>query len=259
MEPDEHRPIVRSRRSPQNGSTAVELREASQPLLQNQKALCLVGIVAAVIAAVADLVLQLTGDTSHLGSKVYAYLLDVSHDRLLFGHFVGITAILVEILGFWGVALGINRRSPRLWFVGISSVAYAVGAAFHAMFASIGLALQFAAKSGASSDFLAGLATAIWPAHHGLGAVTLAGIVLQSLLFSSSVALGRSTYPRWLAVCSPLPIIVLFALVTHVVPSTRLVLLPAGINIANGLFFALAALKCAYSDNSIIGGTISIQ
>jgi len=217
-------------------------------MTRNQKALCSVGLLAAALAAAADLALQFTRDASHLGSKVYAYLLDVPHDRLLFGHFAGVTGILLEILGFWGVAVGLSRHSLRQWFIAVSSVAYAVGAAFHAMFASIGLALQFAAQSGASAAFTSGLATAIWPAHHGLGAITLVGIALQSILFSWSVALGKSTYPRWLAACSPLPIVLLFAIVARFAPSTRLVLLPAGINLANCVFFALAALTTSQAE-----------
>jgi len=210
--------------------------------LRKLRLLCFIGAVAAAIGVWADLALQYTANPAHVGSAGYAYLLDVSRPRLLFGHFAGVIAVLAEIAGFWGVALGIARPATRIAFLAVAATAFAIGAAFHAMFASIGLALQFAAASGATPAFMAGLASAVWPAHHGLGAITLVGIVLLSVIFSASVALGRTVFPRGAALCSPLAVALILAGIVHFAPALRLVALPAGLNFANLVLFLTAAL-----------------
>lgn len=203
------------------------------------------GILGAAAAVGADLVLQYTPDASHVGAPSYAYLLDVSRARLLVGEFVGVPAILLEIAGFCFVGEGLRVASGRVAnvFIAVSAVAYAFGAAFHAMFAAIGVALQSSAAAGSDAAALASLAASLRSAHAGLGAVTLLGIAGSSILCSIRVARGGTAFPRWFAVCSPLVIAIGLAIAARLVPSLRLVLLPAGLNLANLLFFAIAAVS----------------
>jgi hypothetical protein len=208
-----------------------------------QRVLCIIGAGAAFVAVAADLALQYTPNAAHAGAANYAYLLDVPAGRMLFGHFAGVVAVIVEILGFLGVAVGIESRGLRHVFFGFASFGFAVGAAFHAMFAAIGAALQYAAASGSDPAFLSGLATAVFPAHHGLGAVILGCIVVLSVLLSWPIARGRTRYPRWMAFLTPLPVVLVFWLVTLAVPALRLVLLPAGLNLANLILFVSAAVN----------------
>jgi hypothetical protein len=214
------------------------------PLPIQPRSACLVGAVAAALAVAADLALQYTGNAAHLGSKAYAYLLDVPPRRLLVGHFLGVGAILLEIVGFWGVARGLEAAG-RLFeplFLGIAAAAFAVGAAFHAMFAGIGLVLHHLAENGATPERLAGVAGAFRPAHEGLGAVPVFGMLLLSLVFSLAVVRGRSRFPRWMALASPLPVALALAALARAVPGLWLVVLPAGLNIANTILFLLAAI-----------------
>ena len=208
-----------------------------------QRALCVIGAGAAFVAVAADLALQYTPNAAHLGARDYAYLLDVPPGRLLFGHFAGVVALIVEILGFLGVAVGIESRGLRHVFFGFASFGLAVGAAFHAMFSAIGAALRYATASGSDPAVVSGLAAAIVPAHHGLGAVTLGCIVVLSVLLSIAIARGRTRYPRWMAVITPLPVALVFAVASAVVPALRFVLLPAGLNLANLVLFVSAAVN----------------
>jgi hypothetical protein len=211
-------------------------------LLTDQRTLCIVGVGSAALAVAADLALQYTGNATHVGSHEYAYLLDVSRDRLLFGHFAGVFAVLLEIIGFWGVALGFTGPKLRFAFFATCAVAFAVGAAFHAMFAVIGLSLQFAADANAAPGFLTGLAAAVRPAHEALGSVTIIGILILSVILILAIARGRTAYPRWMAALSPLPVVVGLAIAMRAFPSLRLVLLPAGLNFANLVLFSAAAI-----------------
>jgi hypothetical protein len=208
-----------------------------------QRILCVIGAGAAFVAVAADLALQYTPSAAHLGANDYSYLLDVSPSRMLFGHFAGVVALIVEILGFLGVAVGIESRGLRHVFFGFASFGFAVGAAFHAMFAAIGAALRYAAASGSDPAFLSGLAAAIFPAHHGLGAITLGCMAVFSCLLSWPIARGRTRYPRWMALVTPLPVAIVFAVACQVVPGLRFILLPAGLNLANLILFVSAAVN----------------
>ncbi|HEV7672150.1 MAG TPA: DUF6796 family protein [Thermoanaerobaculia bacterium] len=221
--------------------------------LQRLRLAGLLGTSAAAAAALADLALQYTGNAAHLGSKEYLYLLDVPPSRLLIGHFVGVAAILLEIVGFWLVAQGLapaGERKARAFFL-ISATAYGVGAAFHAMFAVIGLALREVRADG-NEELLGRIARAVRPVHEGLGTVTLLGIVALSILFSVIVWRRGTLFPRWMAFLSPLPMIVGLAVVSRLVPALRLYLLPCGINLCNLVFFALATSRLWNRDMTFV-------
>lgn len=208
-----------------------------------QRILCVIGAGAAFVAVAADLALQYTPTAAHVGAADYAYLLDVPPGRMLFGHFAGVVALIVEILGFLGVAVGIDSRGLRHVFFGFASFGFAVGAAFHAMFAAIGLMLQRAAAAGSPPEMVSGLAMAVWPAHHGLGGIVLGCIVVLSCLLSIAMARGRTRYPRWMAFVTPLPVGIVFFLVQTVIPSLRPFLFPTALNLANLILFVSAAVN----------------
>ncbi|HZF10901.1 MAG TPA: DUF6796 family protein [Thermoanaerobaculia bacterium] len=201
-----------------------------------------IGIVGALATAVSDLALQYTPEASHLASRDYLYLLDVAPGRLLLGHFLGVFGILLEIAGFWQVSLGLRPagRVPARSFFFLSAGTFALGTAFHAMFAPIGLALHALQETGAAPALLSAVAAAVRPAHQGLGAVILTGIAALSLLFSWLVVFRPTLYPRWMALCSPLPLALFFLLLTRFSLTLRLVLLPCGLNLANLVLFGLS-------------------
>ncbi len=203
-----------------------------------------VAIVAAAAAVYADLMLQYTPIAAHLGSRDYLYLLDVPAGRLLIGHFAGVIAILLEIAGFWQIAQGLlpaGAGKSRAFFL-LSAFTFGVGAAFHAMFASIGLALQAVRGAGGSAARMGEVAAAIRPAHEALGVVTVLGIAALSILFSVVVGLKKTMYPRWLAWFSPLAIALVLALASRFSIQLRLVLLPCSLNLANLVLFTLSTL-----------------
>ncbi|HEV7506020.1 MAG TPA: DUF6796 family protein [Thermoanaerobaculia bacterium] len=204
----------------------------------------IVAIVAAAVAVYADLMLQYTPQAAHLGSRDYLYLLDVSARRLLIGHFVGVVAVLLEIAGFWQIAQGLlpaGAGKSRAFFL-LGAFTFGVGAAFHAMFASIGLALQALRDAGGSTALLGEVAAAVRPAHEGLGVVTVLGIAALSIFFSAVVGLKKTMYPRWLAWFNPLAVALVLTVAGRLSIQLRLVLLPCSLNLANLLLFALSTL-----------------
>ena len=204
----------------------------------------LVGFAAAVLSAWADLTLQYTPDATHLLSEKYLFLLDRSPAELLLGHNLGVFAILLQIAGIWAVGQGLvpGSRGAARAYVLVAAFAMAVGAAFHATFAPIGLALHGAVAAGADPAKLAAIAGQARPAQLLLGTVTLLAIAAASLLFSAIVLRRRTAYPRWMAGVTPLTLSIVLGIAGRLVPSLRLVLVPCGINCAGAVFFLFATI-----------------
>lgn len=204
----------------------------------------LTGATAAALSAWADLALQYTPDASHLLSERYLYLLDRSPADLLLGHNLGVFAILLQIAGIWAVGQGLapgGRGAARAYGL-VASFAMAIGAAFHATFAPIGLALHGARAGGADSARLAAIAVQARPAQMLLGTAAVLAIAAGTLLFSAIVLRHPTAYPRWMAAVTPLTLSIVFGITGRLVPSLRLILVPCGINCAATVFYLLATM-----------------
>jgi hypothetical protein len=154
----------------------------------------LTGAAAAALSAWSDFVLQYTPDPSHLMSRQYLFLLDRSPADLLLGHYVGIFAILLQIAGFWAVTRGLALagRAAALSYFFLGASAMALGAAFHATFAPIGLALHTMAGD---PQRIAALADGVRPVQTALGADALrstAGGRFSLSRFRSTIASCKS-------------------------------------------------------------------
>ena len=204
----------------------------------------LVGAAAAALSAGSDVVLQYTADPAHLLSEKYLYLLDRSPGDLLLGHNLGVFAILLQIAGFWAVGRGLapgGRGAARAYFL-VAAFAMAAGAAFHATFAPIGLALHGARAAGDDPARLAVIAGQARPAQLLLGTVALIAIATAALLFSAIVLRRRTAYPRWMAAVTPLTLSIVLGIAGRFAPPLRLILVPCGINCAGAVFFLLATV-----------------
>ena len=200
----------------------------------------IIAILAALLGVIADLALQYTTNAAHLLSKQSLYLLDVPPSRLFLGHYLGIAAILFEIIGFWQIYRGLQPAGERLAlpFLLISSFGAMLGAAYHATFIFVGLTLQAqSAGTEAARQIFSALLDSFNSARIGLAIPALFGIVVSSLWYALIVGFRASTYPRWMAICNPLVFLLLIVVLTIGVPSLALVLAPTALNLSHLLFF----------------------
>src|SRR5947209_5903006 len=162
-----------------------------------ERSLGLLGFISAALAVVSDFALQYTPNLSHVGSPTYAYLLDVSPANLLLGHWLGVPAVFGEIAGFWFVSRQFapqHSRAARVFLVA-GTTAFALGGAFHAMFAPIGLALQQAVHE--SPLLVDAIARAVRPAHQALGVPVMLAILTYSCVFVWAALTRRTRYPQF--------------------------------------------------------------
>ena len=200
----------------------------------------IIAIIASVLGVIADLALQYTSNTAHLLSNQSLYLLDVPPSRLLIGHYLGIVAILIEIVGFWQIYRALQPAGQRfaLPFFLISAFGAMLGAAYHATFIFVGLTLQ--AQSGqveAVRQTFTALLASFNSARIGLAVPALLGIVISSLWYAFIVRFKPSHYPRWMAFCNPLIFLLLIVVLATAVRPLALVLAPTALNLSHLLFF----------------------
>jgi hypothetical protein len=203
----------------------------------------LIAILAALLGVVGDLVLQYTSRTDHLMSRQSLYLLDVSPGRLYWGHYLGVGAILIEIVGFWSVYRAVRPAGERfaLPFFLVNAFGAMLGAAFHATFVFVGLTLHVQSQAtGAAYEELGELLASFNAARIGLAIPALAAVVIGSLSYGLIVAFRPTLYPRWMALCNPLVFLLLIVALTLAIPPSALVLAPAAINLSHLMFFICA-------------------
>ena len=201
--------------------------------------------IAAVAAVIADLALQYTPNRAELFSSQYLYLAHVPEWRLLLGHYLGILALPFEIGGFWLVYQALTPAGKRvsLAFFLLTAYGVAVGPALHGSAGLLALVVQ--ASQGAPADVHQSLAHVL----EGSGAFTMPlGVLIllcllaASLVYAAAVAFMHTRLPRWMALCNPLTLVLLFALLSSIVPGLALILAPTALNLSVLIFFALCTV-----------------
>jgi hypothetical protein len=198
----------------------------------------LFGAAMAALTLVADLLLQYTPRVERVGSPDYLYLLDVSRSRLLWGHALGVVAILLMTVGLRAAAGLISGPAwLRRGYEGLAVFSCAGTAVFHALFAPIGLALQTAPDAAGR----AALVAALRPAHEMLGTPILLLYFFAATLFTGIVAAGRTPLPRATALATQMPLWLALLVLARTSPLAGTVIFPAGLSLGNTIFFLVLA------------------
>jgi hypothetical protein len=164
-----------------------------------------------------------------------------SDRRIVGGALLGVFAIPGIFPGLAYLWTGFAPAGPWLSLppVVLAAIAYIVGAAFHAAIGPVMLALRD------TPEFARTASTTLVAMRRIFDVLRR---VLWITIFASSVAIfaviltGKTTFPRWTAAVSPLPVVILFRLATRVAPPAIAgALVPAGGNLAT-LMFLLVAL-----------------
>ena len=205
---------------------------------------CALGAVAAVAANAGDLLLLWFASAGRAELGLPA----LPDGALLAGHLLGVFAIPLYGVGYWGVSRAIgaaHRRAARFVFVA-GALGGAYGGAVHGI---TGMAERLQAAAGivpgdpmAFIEQLGGFLVPLW-------IVVAIAIAAGSIVFAAAVWRGDTAFPRWMALANPVALLLLAALLGAQTPLGRAVLVPAAPNTAHVWFFALAALSMRTASN----------
>jgi len=203
------------------------------------------GLVGAALVGVGEFTLQF----SPLGgyeAPDYSYFARISEARLTAGHFFSVLAAPLYLLGYWHLGqmfvLGGSKRSG--WFItALGGYAFVVGTAW--LGGRIYLALTAHAIAASDSPevivILQNLLEDFSRHNEPLVNALRIAMLIISALWVTLIFQGKTLYPRWMAIFSPILLLGLIFLVYFVIsPTLGAWLLPAAMNVVHVIVFGLS-------------------
>ena len=202
----------------------------------------LVGILAAALTGTGEFLLHFSAAGNYADDGQYTFLLDVPEWRLTWGHFIGVLGAPLYLVGMWHIYLGLKSYSQKMAFILflIGSYGFVVGAVWIGSRASIALLVQ--ANAAAPSEMLQSLIDNYVLHSESLLQVVRGTTLLTSLGYIAMVLTGKTLYPRWMAVFSPVVLLILSLLLFVAVPAIGKYTLPIALNVGYFLFFTLSTV-----------------
>ncbi|NDJ54713.1 MAG: hypothetical protein GYB68_16720 [Chloroflexi bacterium] len=171
-------------------------------------------------------------------SDPFSAVLAVPADRMLAGFLLGVAIIPLYGLGYWMIYERIKPAgfwlSAPILVLGIYTAA--IGAIWHA---TVGMIARVINATGDPSTALS-IAEPYFPFAIPLLAAFYLLFAIVTLWFASAVLSGKTPFPRWIILISPLIPQIVFTPVIWIAPTLADFLVPAGANLAHALFFGVA-------------------
>lgn len=205
----------------------------------------LVGIFAAIMTGAGEFLLHYSDLANYADDGQYAFLLNVSEWRLTSGHFIGVLAAPLYLIGMWHMYLGLkpyNQKAAFILFV-ISSYGFVLGAVW--MGSRSGIALLAQANAENSSEALVTLINYYILHSETLLQVIRVTTLLTSVGFIIMVLSGKTLYPKWMALFNPIVLLIMSFVVFAVAPSIGKYTLPIALNVGYFLFFTISTMLLA--------------
>ncbi len=203
---------------------------------KNKRALLLISILACFIGCVADyLLLYSPKGNYHVGD--YEFLLDIPKERLMWGHYLGILFIPIELLGFWVVSQTFSisgKNKPLLFFAAITFIMFS-GVVYHGTLAFVGAILREAPNGTIILESVRNL-------FEPLSVIMAFFFVLFTIYLIYSILKKKTRLPKWIIWFNPAFVYLLVLGIYFTLPIIGNVLMVAGFNFANAIFLT----ACAY-------------
>ena len=206
-----------------------------------------IGLLGALLVGVGEFTLQF----SQLGgyeAADYSYFARISRSRLTAGHFFSVLAAPLYLVGYWHLGqMFVRGGSVKSgWFItAFGGYAFVVGTAW--LGGRIYLALTAQAIAASESPVLTAqlqeLLTAFSEHNEPLVNALRLAMLIVSVLWVVLIAQGNTLYPRWMAIFSPIALLVtIFAIYFYLSPALGAWLLPAAMNLVHVIVFALSIM-----------------
>ena len=200
-----------------------------------------VAVLAGLVNAIGDFALR-GGPSTVAGSALtLESLADVPHASIRLGSLLGSLAMPLWILGLGPVFVGLRRAGPWLASVCVLLFGYGVcaGAAYHGAYVAYGSGLALHADHP-ETEGVAEHLSHLLGYHDTLLSIMTPPWIAASVLFVVLVATGRSSFPRWMAVTSPILVPISVSLAATLPAPFGGVVRPALGSLIWSAFFALA-------------------
>jgi len=194
------------------------------------------GLAGALLVGMGEYCLQYTPNGGY--ESGYTFFADVSKTRLTIGHYLSVLAAPLYLLGYWHLSRLISKDksvSSSLFFC-IGGYAFVIGTAWISQ--RVFLALT-AHEIVAGQDLLA-LQESFAAHNEPLVNVLRIAMLIVSAIWVFNILKGRSYYPKWMAIFSPIALLALMFASYWLLPKIGNHLLPVAMNATHVIVFSLS-------------------
>jgi len=203
------------------------------------------GLIGAVLVGVGEFSLQFTPNGGIEDIKDYLYFNDVSAPRLSFGHFLAVLSAPLYMLGYYFLSKqleGAGRLQSKAFFL-IGAYAFAVGTAWIGQRFFLAATVHEIAAGQPLSPLLALFSDHNEPFVN----VLRVAMVLVSILWIKLILSGKTAFPKWMAIFSPIVLLASMAGLYFAGLAIGLYVFPVAMNATHFIIFALALLTTRQS------------
>ena len=199
-----------------------------------------VGLLAAILVGVGEYLLHYD-PLARFADGGFIYMQGIGDHRSTVGHFLGVFGATLYIVGSYHIFLMLrpaNERAALIAFF-VTVFGFIVGTVWIGSRASISALMQLPQTPEVMH------LVALYDLRYEttlLNVIRLTTLVL-SIIFIWLTLTGRSNYPRWMAIFSPIILIAMSFIIYVIAPQLGKHLMPIALNIAFFIFFTLSLLQ----------------
>jgi len=200
----------------------------------------LLGLLAAILVGIGEYLLHFD-ELARFTSGGYDFMKDIPAARSTLGHFFGVFGATLYPIGCFHIYLMLKPANSKVALMAffISSFGFIVGAVWIGSRASVSALTQLP-----ESAEIAGLIELYDLRYESLlNVIRLTTLVLSIIIIWLALT-GRSHYPKWMAIFSPIVLLISNFILFWLVPEIGKHSMPIALNVAFFIFFLLSLL-CA--------------
>jgi hypothetical protein len=211
-----------------------------------------VGLLASLLVGTGEFLLQYTPNGGIEDVHGYLFFNDISEARLTWGHYISVLSAPLYVLGYYFLSKQLEpagQKQSKAFFV-IGAYSFIIGAVW------IGQRYFIAAtvhELAAGAD-IGVLLTSFSEHNEPFVNVLRVAMVVVSGLWIKLILSGQTTFPKWLAVFSPIVLLVSIAGLYFAKTTLGLCLFPIAMNATHFVVFSLALLTTHKVDTVLKNG-----
>ena len=194
----------------------------------------ILGLVGALICGTGEFLLHFDPQSRFSG---YDFMADISEARLTLGHFFAVFGVPLYFVGVWHIAELLRPAGPKLsralLFIGWFGFVYgAMWMSSRAMIGSIAHHPELIECTNLVSLYELRLETL-------LQIIRITTLIISGI-YIKMVLTGNSRYPKWMAVTSPIVLLLMNFVIFLIAPQIGKYVMPIALNVGFSIFFWLS-------------------
>ena len=196
------------------------------------------GLLASLLVGTGEFLLQFTPNGGIEDMTSYLFFNDISSVRLTWGHYIAVLSAPLYVLGYYFLSKQLQpagRKQSKVFFI-IGAYAFIIGAVW------IGQRYFIAATVHeiTAGVNISGLLTSFSEHNEPFVNVLRVAMLIVSGLWIKLILSGRTAFPKWLAIFSPIVLLASFAGLYFAKTTLGLYLFPIAMNATHFIIFSLA-------------------